>query len=376
MNRTQRWLLATVAALGVSGGVVVAQPGQRPLRPADITDPQYASYFESALGPETDDERNRTIATSPEGFQLDNMDPPRPEDVATYEAEEATSPFNDQIHPDDIAFYDIPALEAGPTVQAPIPLDDAICAATDSCQPTTTVALTPLFRARNGDTSRGELIARIYLERDVTAGGLNDVDSDGDGWALVGRTNGDGDNGPLARFWVTNGVPFVTTRHPQKGCLQLTPQSLAQVKTGQTRLMSEVAQNTALCRTAPPEGDVDSNGIADNVQPLYRARNGDPAKGELAARVYVERGLNASEAQMGVSDYDSDGDGWALIGRTNGAGDNGQYVSIAMNGTTPVAKVQHPSKGCITIAPISIELVKRGQTRFVTITSQSPGACT
>jgi hypothetical protein len=141
-------------------------------------------------------------------------------------------------------------------------------------------------------------------------------------------------------------------------------------------LMSEVAQNTSLCRIAPPEGDVDVDGIADNVQPLYRARNGDPAKGELAARVYVERNLHASEAQIGISDFDPDGDGWALVGRTNGAGDNGQYVSITMNGTTPIAKVQHPSKGCITVSPISIELVKRGQTRFVTITSQSPGTCT
>jgi hypothetical protein len=253
---------------------------------------------------------------------------------------------------------------------------EALSRGEDPFASTTTTVPTVLFRARNGDVSRGELFARIYVERNVAAGGLSDVDPDGDGWALVGRTNGDGDNGPVARFWVANGVPFVSTRHSQKGCLQLTPQSLAQVKTGQTRLMSEVAQNTALCRTAPPEADVDSNGIADNVQPLYRARNGDPAKGELAARVYVERGLHASEAQIGVSDYDPDGDGWALIGRTNGAGDNGQYVSIAMNGTTPVVKIQHSSKGCIAISPISIELVKRGQTRFVTITSQSPGTCT
>jgi hypothetical protein len=231
-----------------------------------------------------------------------------------------------------------------------------------------------LYRMRNGDVSLGEIPARIYIERSVSAG-LGDYDADGDGWALVGRSNGDGDNGIITSSWFGFGQPVVTVRHPQKGCLQLAPVSLAKVEKGQTRLLKEVAQNTDLCRIALPEDDIDGDGQPDNVQPLYRARNGDPTKGELAARVYVERNLHASEAQIGVSDFDPDGDGWALMGRTNGAGDNGEYVSIAMNGTTPLVKIQHPTKGCITVSPISIELVKRGQTRFVTITSQTPGTC-
>jgi hypothetical protein len=134
--------------------------------------------------------------------------------------------------------------------------------------PTTTVVLS-LYRARNGDPTRGELVDRIYVERNVAAAGLGDLDPDGDGWALVGRTNGAGDNGKLARFWMANNSPQVSTRHPAKGCLTLTPTSLAKVSAGQTRLMTEVAQNTANCRTLPPEADADANGVADNVQPLY-----------------------------------------------------------------------------------------------------------
>ena len=241
---------------------------------------------------------------------------------------------------------------------------------------TTTTVQPQLYRARNGDTARGEIAARIYVERNVATAGLGDYDPDGDGWALVGRSNGDGDNGPVARWWLdASGLPQVSTRHSQKGCLWLTPTSLSKVSIGQTRLLATVGINTAQCRSAAPSADTDGDGIADDVQPLYRGRNGDPARTELAARVYVERNITASEAQIGVSDYDPDGDGWALVGRTNGAGDNGTYVSLTMNGPVPSVKLNHPSKGCVTITPGTLDLVARGQTRLVTITSTAPGTC-
>jgi hypothetical protein len=235
---------------------------------------------------------------------------------------------------------------------------------------TTTVAPSALYRARNGDTARGELVARIYLERNVALAGsqlgFTDYDPDGDGWALVARTNGDGDNGPLAKFWLVSGSPRVSTRHPQKGCLELTPQSLGEVRKGQTRFMTEVAQNTANCRTQPPEADTDNNGIPDNVQPLHRARNGDATKGEVATRVYFERNLAASEATIGISDYDPDTDGWAPVGRSNGASDDGVVGSLTMNGPTPFVTVTKSNGTCLKLTPASLALVARGQTRFLT----------
>jgi hypothetical protein len=89
----------------------------------------------------------------------------------------------------------------------------------------------------------------------------------------------------------------------------------------------------------------------------------------------VERNTTAAEAQIGLSDYDPDSDGWALVGRTNGAGDNGTYFAIATISGQPNVWVTHPSKGCITIKPNSITVVKNGETRFVSITATSPGAC-
>ena len=235
---------------------------------------------------------------------------------------------------------------------------------------TTVVAVASLYRARNGDVARGEVVSRIFVERSVVEAtaqlGISDLDPDGDGWSLVGRTNGDGDNGPLARFFMVGSVPHVTTRHAQKGCLELVPRSLGRVSSGQTRLMDEFAQNTANCRAAAPGADTDANGIADNVQPLYRARNGDTARGESAARVYLERSLVASEATIGISDYDPDGDSWALVGRTNGASDDGVAGPVVMSGSAPYVSVRKANGTCVKITPVSLLLVSRGQTRLVT----------
>ncbi len=226
--------------------------------------------------------------------------------------------------------------------------------------PTTTVVPASTFRARNGVAGSGEIVDRIFVERSVSVG---EYDPDGDGWVLVGRTNGDGDNGVLARFWVEGGVPMVASRHPQKGCLQSTPQSLDPVKKGQTRLLREVARDTALCRSASPESDVDGDGIADNVQPVYRARNGNAAAGELASRVFVERNRNAAEAQLGVSDYDPDGDGWALVGRTNGQ----IWATVSSVFSEPLVLKQ--GSVCRHFS-FDTSTVRSGQTRIVTTGAQ------
>ncbi len=233
------------------------------------------------------------------------------------------------------------------------------------------------YRARNGDPQRGEQAARVYVERNVSLAQLGDYDPDGDGWALVGRTNGDGDNGLLANFWMELTTPLVSIRHPQKDCLTLKPVSREKVVKGQTRLLREYYRGSPTCRPEPRDADLDSDGVGDSFQRLYRARNGNTSRNEIAARVYIERNRNASEARGGYSDYDPDGDGWALVGRTNGAGDDGVVVGLTIDELTfdVTVRVQHPTRGCLSIGPVSTEFVSRGQTRLAVTRSESPGSC-
>gem|GEM_PF-6311523 len=99
-----------------------------------------------------------------------------------------------------------------------------------------------LYRAR-------QVGARVWIERNVEEAGLGDFDPDGNGWALVGRTNGAADNGELRDFFVEEGVPYaiVFNRSNNQGdrCILLTPRSLDVVKKGQTRLMTTVEDPVA-----------------------------------------------------------------------------------------------------------------------------------
>jgi hypothetical protein len=113
--------------------------------------------------------------------------------------------------------------------------------------------------------------------------------------------------------------------------------------------------------TPTPGGEVVfTSGIFRVVQ-----RPGDP-------RVYVERAMSA-----GIDPFDSppSGDGWTLIGRTNGAGDNGVLRAFTVVGDVPYAAVQHPSKGCIVITPTSLAPRTQGQTRLVRIVAQQTTYC-
>jgi hypothetical protein len=88
---------------------------------------------------------------------------------------------------------------------------------------------------------------RVYIERAMSAG-IDPFDSPpSDGWTLIGRTNGAGDNGTLRAFTVINGVPYAAVQHATKGCIVITPSSLAARTQGQTRLVRIVAQQTAYC---------------------------------------------------------------------------------------------------------------------------------
>ncbi|MDX2163723.1 MAG: hypothetical protein SF162_20570 [bacterium] len=101
------------------------------------------------------------------------------------------------------------------------------------------------------------------------------------------------------------------------------------------------------------------------TQGSYRAvqRVGNP-------RVFIERALAA-----GLDPFDSDPvDGWTLVGRTNGAGDNGTLRAFTVIDAVPYAAIQHTSKGCIVVTPVSLAPRLRGQTRLVTIIEQGNGS--
>jgi hypothetical protein len=225
-----------------------------------------------------------------------------------------------------------------------------------------------LYRARQGDPTRGELASRVYIERNVAVAltqlGIRDVDPDGDGWSLVGRSNGAGEGGMLAAFRLADGVPVASLRHSQKGCIEITPPTLGAVTTGQTRIVRVVAEDTASCRTQPPSADTDADGVADDVQTLYRVRLNDAARGETVPRWYLERSVVAAEAQLGRSDHDPDGDGWALVARSNGEGEYGAIRSLHVVGDMPRIVIDHRRTGCLVFEPPTLQTVASGQTRI------------
>jgi hypothetical protein len=89
---------------------------------------------------------------------------------------------------------------------------------------------------------------RAYIERSMAAG-IDPFDSPPtDGWTMIGRTNGAGDNGVLQAFTVLNNVPYAALQHPTKGCIVVTPKSLGPRTQGQTRLVDIIEQgNSARC---------------------------------------------------------------------------------------------------------------------------------
>ena len=191
----------------------------------------------------------------------------------------------------------------------------------DACDPE--IGEPQLYRVRVGDPERmyglqPEHEDYLYVERNTRASSITgitgDYDPDGDGWAIVGASQGTSyttssvpDTAPAANFAVIGeGIsarPYIYIRAGGYGCTSFTPVSLAEVQDGQVRTIKRVAYNTDKCRQEAPNYDIDGNGQPDNMQPLYTARNGDPDKGEDSARIYLYRNLHAAEAQLGISDY-------------------------------------------------------------------------
>jgi hypothetical protein len=108
--------------------------------------------------------------------------------------------------------------------------------------------------------------------------------------------------------------------------------------------------------------------FAWTVQNLYRARQVD-------ARVWIERNI----ALAGLGDFDGEPvDGWALIGRTNGAADNGELRGFYVENGIPYIFVFNRSNNrgdrCILLAPRTLVRAQRGQTRLLD-KLQDPVAC-
>ncbi|HEX4662300.1 MAG TPA: SGNH/GDSL hydrolase family protein, partial [Candidatus Saccharimonadales bacterium] len=267
------------------------------------------------------------------------------------------------------------------------------------------VPFTDLYRARNGDSHRLDVTVRqgstplyedpkqVYIERDIRGAerlklytnSTKDYDPDTDGWAVVAKTKdamaGNFANIKTEKIDGKTGfdayVPTIAIRSLNTGCISLTPQSLALVSEGDDwnqRVPRLLTSDTNTCRTQAPGEDVDNNGVADNVQQLYRARNGsqstnwfDQIIGLIFNQpkdptVYIERNATAAEAQLGKSDYDADGDGWAVVGKSNIL-QQGTVKRMEMVGQQPVAAVLSLINTCGAFTPTNLGTVKKDEQR-------------
>jgi hypothetical protein len=183
-----------------------------------------------------------------------------------------------------------------------------------------------LYHARQGNPANGESASSLYIERNVSLAssllGITDYDADSDGWSVIGVT-GSGQDATYANLTITDAgltentydeyVPTVSGRSATLGCAQFALTSLAPVTSTSSTAVSTKATNANTCRTAAANADVDSNTIADNLDTLYRMRTGNTTLGESSSDTFIERNVNTSEAVLGISDYDDNGDGWAKI---------------------------------------------------------------
>ncbi len=129
-----------------------------------------------------------------------------------------------------------------------------------------TFSMPPLYRARQVRSGNGNAVPRVYVERNVAVAGLNDYDPDGDGWALVGQTNGGQANGYLDNILIDgSGRPLVVVdfnNNTGTRCYTATP-DLTPVKSGPNRTFgrqNDPANNAPGCiannasNATPPGG--------------------------------------------------------------------------------------------------------------------------
>lgn len=276
-----------------------------------------------------------------------------------------------------------------------------------------------IYRVRHGDPARtyngvAENLNYLYVERNIYAGSVTgvtgDSDPDGDGWAIVGASQGTpytdtsvSDTAPSANFVVSGTgsgtTPDVYIRAGGYGCVEFTPTSLSQVIPGENRTLKIVAENTNMCRSDPASADDDGNGIPDNTQPIYMARKGNPTVEHTKSdgttfyedlnKLYIFRNFYSSEAQLGISDYSPTGTAagnadqpiqvWNLLASTQTTQTIPGYDNLAMiqdsNGKPlPIILTKKLNGQCIAYEPASTDIIKMTTqyTRDITKLSSLP----
>ena len=202
----------------------------------------------------------------------------------------------------------------------------------DACDPEISEA-NP-YRVRNGDSQKNENPDYIYIERNVsvsTVTGISgDYDPDSDGWAIVAQSTKPQNAGVPAHFWIDDSkIPHVSIRSGDRGCVQFTPRTLKVVAPNKLRKLKTEAKNTNTCRSDPASDDIDNDGIPDNQQTLYRARNGDISNNEDPDTIYLERNSTSAEAQLGFSDY-LHSNPWNLLATSHNDATKANFVKLVM----------------------------------------------
>jgi hypothetical protein len=151
----------------------------------------------------------------------------------------------------------------------------------------------------------------------------------------LGRTNGASDDGTATGGFVLNGVVYAT------GTYRGQPAAWTPLfNGGSVKLVSRLGY--------------------DFSESLYRAV-------QVGARVHIERNI----ALAGLNDLDNNiaGDGWASVGRTNGASNDGLLLDSFVLGGIPYAVIDynsyHGGSRCILVTPGSLARVQPGQTRLM-----------
>ncbi len=279
----------------------------------------------------------------------------------------------------------------------PANIDSDMDGQDDACDPEITKPKLP-YRARMGDPLRTynngpELQNYIYIERNTRLPSItgieNDYDPDGDGWAVVGASQGVvdttgtprtvPDNGPIANFAIEEGTtprPFAYTRTANYGCVAFTPTKLSTIAPGENRTLKRTSVNSDKCRSAPLYEDSDINGEPDNTQTLYIARNGNPSFGEDFSRLYLFRNHYSAEAQLGISDYSPTGTAagifaqslqpiqvWNLLASTQTSTSaifsKLVILSNSIGVPTPIVLAKDSSGICSAYQPQSIDVIRQ-----------------
>lgn len=235
----------------------------------------------------------------------------------------------------------------------------------DACDPQ--ISQTQPYRVRNGNPQKNENSDYMYVERDVRATSFTEIsgdyDPDNDGWSIVAQSTKPKNSGTPAHFWIDEQrKPHVSVRTRDRGCVQFTPGSLKKIKPNKLRKLKTEIKNTDTCRSEPLSADTDIDGVPDNRQVLYRARNGSQLGGEDPASIYLERNPIASEAQLGLSDY-LHSNSWNLLAMSHNDATKANFVKLVMvtneDGTKIptilASQTKVNNKGKVTITCIALQ---------------------